>query len=44
MQKYKDFNFAKKIKSFIVNENDGFDINTIDEWNMLELKFEKDQN
>lgn len=44
MQKYKDFNLAKKIKSFIVNENDGFDINTIDEWNMLELKFEKNQN
>ena len=44
MRKYTDFNLAKKIKSFSVDEKDGFDINTIDEWNMLELKFKKYQN
>tara|TARA_Y100000287_G_C14195533_1_gene342514 strand:+ start:435 stop:1109 length:675 start_codon:yes stop_codon:yes gene_type:complete len=44
MVKYSDFNLAKKIKSFLVDDNDGFDINTIDEWNMLELKFKEDNN
>jgi len=44
MVKYGDFNLAKKIKSFLVDDNDGFDINTIDEWNMLELKFKENNN
>lgn len=39
MKNYSDFNLSEKIIGFPISEKDGIDVNTIDEWNMLELKF-----